>query len=172
LTEIILELLPMTNDFIIDQLLNLVTSLIWIILGIGVTYLGRYSFIVIPAKRLWGFLFSDKIIICTATTKSDTGEYLRPSTGIGQVRALAVIITSLNKAYRKVNFKRILLSEDEIKHNIEDDLLYWGDQKIIKLQNFFLKNLISTTYLSKQLMEAFIGKKLILFTKVKQRTIK
>ncbi len=129
----------MSNDFIFDQLSNLLTNLIWLLLGSGITYLIRYAFIVLPAKRLWGYLISDKIIICTATTKADTGEYLRPSTGIGQVRALAFVITSLNKAYRKVNFKRILLSEEEIRHNIEDDLLLLGGPKNNQITKLFFE---------------------------------
>ena len=129
----------MTNDFINDQLSNLVANLIWLTLGVGVTYLGRYAFIVLPAKRLWGYLVSDKITICTATTKADTGEYLRPSTGIGQVRALAFVITSLNKAYKKVNFKRILLSDEEIKHHIEDDLLLLGGPKNNQITKLFFE---------------------------------
>jgi len=120
-------------------IINLVTNSLWLVLGVIGTLLIRYGRIVYPTKRLWGLLEPEKAIICTATTKVDTGKYFRPSTGIGQLKAITHIVTSLNKAYKKFDFKNILSSEEEIKQNIENDFILLGGPKNNKITKLFFE---------------------------------
>jgi hypothetical protein len=118
---------------------NLAANLIWLILGGIIAIMIRYFHIVFPTKQLWGLLEPEKAIICTATTKVDTGKYLRPSTGIGQLKAITHIVTSLNKAYKKFDFKNILSSEEEIKQGIENDVILLGGPKNNKITKLFFE---------------------------------
>jgi hypothetical protein len=122
-----------------DLFVNLLANGVWVIGGILLTFLGRYFFIVVPSQRLWRFHKPDSVVICTATNKTDTGLYIRPSTGIGQVRALVFIVTSLNKAYKRFDFKRILLSTEQIGHYIENDLILLGGPKNNQVTKLFLE---------------------------------
>lgn len=130
----------LTQINFIDILTNLAADLIWFVLGGIVTIIARYFYIVFPTKRLWGLYEPEKTIICTATTKDNTGIYLRPATGIGQLKAITHIVTSLNKAYKKFNFKNILSSEEEIKQSIENDIILLGGPKNNQITKLFFKN--------------------------------
>jgi hypothetical protein len=120
-------------------LINLVSNSIWVALGVIATLCIRYIYIVLPTKRLWGIVFPEKTIICTSTVKTDTGEYTRPATGIGQLKAITYLVTSLNKAYKKIDFKNILYSEEEIKQNIENDLILLGGPKNNQITKLFFE---------------------------------
>ena len=119
---------------------NLTANLIWLVLGGIVTIMARYFHVVFPTKQLWGLFEPDKAIICTATTKVDAGKYLRPSTGIGQLKAITHIVTSLNKAYKNFDYKNILFSEETIKQDIENDIILLGGPKNNKITELFFKN--------------------------------
>ena len=121
-------------------LTNLISNSLWLAIGVIVTLLVRYGRTVYPTKRLWGLLEPEKAIICTATTKVDTGKYFRPSTGIGQLKAITHIVTSLSKAYKKIDFKNILSSEEEIKQSIENDVILLGGPKNNKITKLFFEN--------------------------------
>lgn len=59
----------------------------------------------------------------------ETGEYRRPATGIGVMRALAVLAPSLSRAYRGVNFEAIYPSNAVPRERLEGDLLVLGGPK-------------------------------------------
>ncbi len=124
-----------------DILLSLTSETIFLLLGIIATFLGRFLFIILPSKKLWDFAEPDKVLICVATIKNNTGEYIRPSTGIGEVRALAYIIASLSIGYKKINFKKILLSEEGLRHDIEDDIILLGGPKNNQITKLFFEKI-------------------------------
>ena len=126
-----------------DLFVNLLASLIWFLLG----WLGLKSFqyfqIIQPAKRLWHISDPRNLIICAATsTKTDTGDYFRPATGIGQLRALGYAVESLGKAY-DVRVQNILLSDDQVQKQIEKDLILLGGPKNNLITRLFLEKFSS-----------------------------
>jgi hypothetical protein len=83
-----------------DLLINLLASLLWFILGLFVYHASRMFIFIQPTKKLWNLQNNKNLIICVAASAQiDTGKYLRPTTGIGQVRAIGYIIESLSAAY-------------------------------------------------------------------------
>lgn len=82
-----------------------------------------------PIKNLWRISNEKELVIYASTsTNSYTGIYMRPSTGIGQVRALGHILESLGKAY-DINVRNINLSINQIQDLIEKDLILLGGPK-------------------------------------------
>ena len=82
-----------------------------------------------PVKKLWKIKDFKKLIIVASNflTKTDTGEYFRPATGIGQVRALGYSIESLSKAY-DVRIQNILLSDDHVQKQENDHNFRWSKE--------------------------------------------
>lgn len=90
-----------------------------------------------PVKKLWRISHPQELIICTATsTKTNTGKYLRPATGIGQVRALGHAVESLSKAYN-IKIDNILFSDDQVQKKIEKDIIILGGPKTTSSPNCF-----------------------------------
>ena len=119
-------------------ILGIIASFIWFILGIITIKLSKFYLLKNPVKRLWKISDPKKLIICAATsTKTDTGQYFRPATGIGQLRALGQIIESLSKAYI-IRIQNILLSIDQIQMQIENDLILLGGPKNNEISKLFL----------------------------------
>ena len=86
--------------------------------------------LILPHRRLWQFGNPSDLVICVATSDTkDTGEYLRPMTGIGQVRALAHIMPSLERAYKGIKVNNIRLSVDMPGDECECDLICLGGVK-------------------------------------------
>lgn len=122
-----------------ELLLGLVANVVWVGIGLAGGFLIRKFAAAIPGRRLWGFKTVRDLSICAATsTKTDTGQYYRPATGIGQVRALALVIGSLARAYGNVNTRNILLSEDEMTDRIESDLIILGGPKNNRIAQLLL----------------------------------
>lgn len=120
-------------------------NIIGALLGAGTIYMYQLLLQVLPTKRLWQLKDHTNLVICTATsTKMDESEFHTPATGIGQVRALALIVTSLNRAYKNVKIKNVLLSDDQIHSQIENDLILLGGPK----HNRITKHLLNTDNLS------------------------
>lgn len=95
-----------------------------------------------PTKRLWRLKDPSKLMILSATSiNTFTGVYHRPATGIGQVRALMLINTSLTKAYKNIKIRNVLFSEDQLQHNIENDLICLGGPKNNKYTRMFLEEM-------------------------------
>jgi len=119
-------------------ILGIVASFIWFLLGMIAVKLSRFYLLKNPVKRLWKIKDPQKLIICASTsTKTDTGEYYRPATGIGQLRALGQIVESLGKAYN-IRIQNILLSVDQIQKQIENDIILLGGPKNNEITKIFL----------------------------------
>ncbi len=121
-------------------IVSLLANLVWAVLGALVLYVSKLVFRVYPARNLWQLNDPKTLTLCAATsTETDTGEYLRPTTGLGQVKALVVISTSLYNAYAQdVNIRNILFSDDQIRDRIEHDLILLGGPKNNKVTKYFL----------------------------------
>jgi hypothetical protein len=118
-------------DDIHSVLLNLLSNLIWVPVGMIAAWLAYFIGVRLPHRRLWRVADPPSLTVCASnSTNTNTGVYSRPSTGIGQVRALAVAINSLHTAYRKqLDIRHILLSTDHIQDRMENDLLILGGPK-------------------------------------------
>jgi hypothetical protein len=112
-------------------LLNLLSNLVWLPVGALGAWTGYILTVRLPRKRLWRIADPSNLTVCASnSTTTNTGVYNRPSTGIGQVRALALAINSLNAAYHKhLDVRHILLSTDHIQDRMENDLLILGGSK-------------------------------------------
>lgn len=122
-------------------LLGLFKSFIWFLIGYLGGKLKRLLTDIRPIKKLWKIKDSKDLIIVAATsTKTDTGDYLRPATGIGQLRALGYSIESLSKAY-DVRIKNILLSDDQVQKQVERDMILLGGPKNNQVSRLFLEKL-------------------------------
>lgn len=127
----------MITDFIV----NIIASFAFFLLGNITFYFYRLFSVIEPIKRLWNISDSKSLIICAATsTKTDTGKYVRPATGIGQVRALGYSIESLSKAYN-VKIQNILFSDDQVQKQIENDIIILGGPKNNDIARLFLDKL-------------------------------
>lgn len=118
----------------IDQTLNIVTSLfvnvIWLLLGVLATIIIRFLTRTRPARRLWQLKNPNDLIIVVATSvKTFTGEYYRRATGIGQLRALSLIVGSLRKAYKATIDRNIVMSDEDLGERAENDLILLGGTK-------------------------------------------
>jgi len=124
-----------------DLLINLLASLLWFILGLFVYHASRIFIFIQPTKKLWNLQNNKNLIICVAASAQiDTGKYLRPTTGIGQVRAIGYIIESLSAAY-DVKIENILLSTDQVQKQIEKDLIVLGGPKNNEITKLFLEKI-------------------------------
>ncbi len=124
-----------------DLFINLLASLIWFLLGLFVYHTSRLFILIKPTKKLWNLYNQKNLIICVAASAQiDTGRYLRPTTGIGQVRAIGYIIESLSAAY-DVKIENIFLSTDQVQKQIEKDLIVLGGPKNNEISKLFLEKI-------------------------------
>ena len=128
-------------DDIHSLLLNLLSNVIWVPVGMVTAWLAYFLGVRFPHKRLWRLTDPSKLTVCASnSTNTNTGVYSRPSTGIGQVRAMALAINSLNAAYHKrLDVRHILLSTDHIQDRMENDLLILGGPKTNRVAAEFFK---------------------------------
>jgi hypothetical protein len=118
-------------DDIHSLLIGLLTNFIWLPIGAMLIFLGYFIQVRMPKRRLWQVKDPSHLIVCSAaSTKTNTGVYHRPATGIGQVRALTLATRSLNQAYsKKFDVRNILLSDENLQERIENDILILGGPK-------------------------------------------
>ncbi|UNS98028.1 hypothetical protein MMF93_17290 [Streptomyces tubbatahanensis] len=83
----------------------------------------------LPARRTWRYLSAGDLSIVLDTAYIDTGRYQRPVAGLGQVRALSVIVPSLTHAYRDLDLEKVRLSAHLPGGEMEHDLLILGGPK-------------------------------------------
>ena len=120
-------------------LIDLSVKMIYTLLGALLSKAMSLIRVVIPARTLWQIVNPDELVIVVAhSVDTDTGAYLRSATGIGQVRALAFALASLNKAYRSLSFRNIYLSTDPLQERLENDLLLLGGPKTNEITARFL----------------------------------
>lgn len=93
-------------------------------------------------QNIWQIRNPQNLVMITAnSSRTSTGEYIRPATGIGQVRAIATAVNSLTKAYENINLKNIYLSTDHIQDRIENDVIIFGGAKNNQVTRDFLDHL-------------------------------
>jgi hypothetical protein len=109
---------------------NVIANVIALLIGVAAAWVwGKFSH-----RRIWSLHDPSKLVIFVAedsreyVEKGMTG-YVRPSTGIGQVRALAALAPSLRKAYRNVDLGRVILSSQGINRDLLSDLITLGGAK-------------------------------------------
>ncbi|WP_328711063.1 hypothetical protein [Nocardia salmonicida] len=83
----------------------------------------------LPARRTWRFSNVSGLEIVLDTDYIDTGHYQRPVAGLGQIRGLSLLIPSLTRAYRDIEFDKVWLSAHLPGDRIEQDLLVLGGPK-------------------------------------------
>lgn len=106
--------------------LKVLLSVLFLLFGLAVAKLRE----TLPSRRMWKIKEPSSVVISVAhSTQSDTGEYIRPSTGIGQVRALALLMPSLRRAYSDLKIRNIYLSSDPLLDRVESDLICLGGTK-------------------------------------------
>jgi hypothetical protein len=131
---------------------NIIADLLWAAIGGAVYWLGRQVFLSSPTRRLWRLAAPDDLSICASTsTTTDTGEYHRPATGIGQLRAAVLVVTSLNRAYRRdLHVKNVLLSEEPLQNRLENDLILLGGPKNNRISRLLLDKLAERLIVDQQ----------------------
>lgn len=119
---------------------NILANAIWAVLGAVLFAIISLLTSRLPTKRLWRFRDVTKLVIVMASsTVTDTGKYLRPATGIGQVRSLAMTVQSLQKAYGdKVNLDNLLFSTEPVQNRAHNDMVLLGGPKNNRQTQIFL----------------------------------
>lgn len=83
----------------------------------------------LPNTRLWRLdePSSAVVVVSTGHVPSVTDTYTRPTTGIGQLRALAVVSRSLLRAYgQRMDPQAVCLSSDAVGRLVEYDIVVLG----------------------------------------------
>ncbi|MFE0764794.1 hypothetical protein [Streptomyces smyrnaeus] len=83
----------------------------------------------LPARRIWRFEKAAELSTVVDTDHVDTGRYRRPVSGLGQVRALSLLVPSLHLAYRDLDLEKLHLSAHLPGSALEGDLLVLGGPK-------------------------------------------
>ncbi|MET9544553.1 hypothetical protein ABZY36_04440 [Streptomyces sp. NPDC006627] len=109
-------------------------QLISVLVGGAVTatvaYLRWQTTLRLPARRTWRYDGGDQLaVVVAASAHVDTGTYQRPHTGIGQVRAMSLLVPQLVRAYRNVDLEQVRLSSQVRGRDLEADLLTLGGPK-------------------------------------------
>lgn len=122
-----------------DQILGVVVTSV---LTAGATALRWWWAQLLPARRMWRYAKPESLVIVVSSSGVvDTGQYGRPTTGIGQVRALAILAPRLTRAYRKVDLERVRMSSQALGHELESDLLILGGPKTNECAELLLDQL-------------------------------
>jgi len=113
------------------EILNSVLeNLLWAVIVFILISFQKLFFTIIPNRRLWNIKNIQNVsVVASASMEEDTGQYIRKATGVGQLRALAAVINSLNLAYKNMNINDILLSSEHLGTRIEEDLILLGGPK-------------------------------------------
>lgn len=83
----------------------------------------------VPARALWRLHDPKTLSIFVARSFLEhTGKYYREGTGVGQLRALAAISPSLQRAYGRID-QKVLLSSDRVGDTLERDVICLGGGK-------------------------------------------
>lgn len=122
-------------------IVNLVSNIFWLPIGVLLAAIGYFIQVRLPRRRLWRLTNPSTLVVCAAaSTVTDTGVYNRPATGIGQVRALAIAVRSLGKAYsHSMDIKNIYLSSENLQDRLEEDVLLLGGPKTNQVTAHFLE---------------------------------
>ena len=124
-----------------DILTNLIASVIFFCIGIVVQRLLEAR----PAKRLWKLKRPANLTVIAAQTGKEPVEgpqdpsmianpeieYNRTSTGLGEFRAMSVIVSSLSAAHKNIKLENILVlgKRDYVGNWLENDMILLGGPK-------------------------------------------
>jgi hypothetical protein len=132
--------------------LKILLSILFLLAGLALAKLRD----TLPSRRLWRLDDPSRVVISVAhSTASHTGKYLRPATGIGQVRALALLMPSLRRAYSDLEIRNIYLSSESLLDRLECDLICLGGVKNNKVTEDVLDHLGDRCPLSMKDSEIF-----------------
>jgi hypothetical protein len=114
---------------VIEFLKGIAINLIWAILAWFAARIYVRARIRRRARELWPFHdFEHFMIIVARTEDAETGKYKRPQTGIGELRALALLAPSLDKASKKTDFQDVKTA-NELGTGLTGDLIVLGGPK-------------------------------------------
>lgn len=92
-------------------------------------------------RRIWRLNDPDSLIVCVARS-GEGADYNKAMTGVGQLRATALLMPSLQHAYPRLRItKSVLLSTDQIGHELEKDLVCLGGGKTNQVTAIVLEEL-------------------------------
>jgi hypothetical protein len=125
---------------------DVIANVVALCIGIGAARLWSK----LANRRIWSLDDPSKLVIFVAEDSRELvskgeAQYVRPSTGVGQVRALAAIAPSLRTAYREVDFGKVLMSSERIGRDLRSDLITLGGAKN-NLVTREIMNALSTRY--------------------------
>ncbi|KAA0676661.1 hypothetical protein [Azospirillum brasilense] len=101
----------------------------------------------IPARLSWGLKeHRTSVFVLATSAKVDTGEYIRYSSGIGQIRAVGILVPGFIRAYKTINSSNVLLSEELPEIYCGRDLIVIGGPKNNKLTEDLLKKMDKLPY--------------------------
>lgn len=93
------------------------------------------------ARKIWPFRGRKFTAILSTSVQTPTGQYLRPASGIGQIRALAILVPSIVRAWRrKVDVSDVMLCQD-VTSEVNNDLVLLGGPKNNSVTDSFLQQL-------------------------------
>lgn len=124
MVEGLLDTAGRVTDAVRDESISLVVgSLLAVVAG----YLRWLVLRRLPARRMWRFTGRARIVVVVATSALvDTGKYQRPTTGLGQVRANALLMPLLNRTFRAADHEGVSFSSTVPGSYLESDLLLVG----------------------------------------------
>lgn len=118
----------------VDALVGIVVSVV-----LASVPLMRWWLLKRRARKLWPIQASRVAVVLSTSAATDTGKYIRTASGIGQVRALAIIVPSIYRAWRgRLDVSHVLLSEN-VTTEWTRDLIVLGGPKNNQVTDQILK---------------------------------
>ncbi|MDO7873799.1 hypothetical protein Q5H93_03575 [Hymenobacter sp. ASUV-10] len=94
-----------------------------------------------PVKKMWNLKDVKKLTICmSASHRVNTGQHIKATTGVGQVKAFGYIIESIGSAY-DITCQNVFLSDEDFKARMGDDLILLGGKKHNEKTRKFLEKI-------------------------------
>jgi hypothetical protein len=135
---------------VIDFLKGIAVNLAWAILAWIAARLYIRARVRHRARELWPFHdFENFAIIVARTEDVETGKYKRPQPGLGELRALALLAPSLDKASKKTDFQDVKTA-NELGTGFTGDLIVLGGPKNNDLTRRILDHLPAELKLKQQ----------------------
>ncbi len=133
-----------------DWLEGVPANVIANMIALAVGFAGSRLWAKAAYRRMWSLHDPSKLVIFVAADAHEeihkgSARYVRPATGVGQVRALALIAPSLRTAYRRVDLSKILMSDEGMRSELRSDLITLGGAKNNRVTEMIM-NKLSTLY--------------------------
>ena len=112
------------------------------LVGFVANHLKRFYFSTRPNRRLWSLAESEKALICVAeSSRDETEDYVRSSTGVGQVKALTLIMPSISQAYNGSVPESVVFATEQMSSALEGDLIILGGPKNNRVARVYLERM-------------------------------